>query len=192
MTTEEMEVLSLVELRDCKQKLSGKITSLNRKMQKRKQYLKDARYPGYEPNIKGDAELLQMKEEMVGLVSEMSHLKEYIKLRNCRVSVETERAAFERRKIALEQAQFEAENKDFINGRNAKAEERRPGGPAVWFGPEFNNIKGAEKRLIVMMAREIGQNRYNELRRIAYWDHRNGNNRYYTGSAQWNDRKGLF
>ena len=95
-------------------------------------------------------------------------------------------------RIELERAQYEAENKDFIDGRNRKAEERRPGGPPVWFGSEFNNIKGSEKRLIVMMAREIGQARYQELKRIAYWDEKHRNNRYYTGKDTWDNRKGLF
>ena len=92
----------------------------------------------------------------------------------------------------LRQAEADAANAKFIDERNAKANKRRPDQPYVWFGSEFNNIRGAEKRLIVMMAREIGQDRYQELKRIAYWDERHGNNRYYTGRDKWDNRKGLF
>jgi len=192
MTNEKLDAMTMIELTDYKQKLSGRITALNRKIQKRKAYLKAARYPGYEPNIKNDPELLKLKDEMTEAANEMSAFKEYRKVRQSRVKVEEAKAALEMRKIELETMMYDAENKDFIDRRNAKAAERRPGGPNVWFGPEFNNIKGAEKRLIVMMAREIGQERYQELKRIAYWDEHHRNNRYYTGDDKFDGRKGLF
>lgn len=192
MTFAEMDMMTLWELEKLKDQLRGRVTTLNGKVQKRKAYLKAARYPGCEPNYKTDEELIQLKIDLVEASNDLSRYKEYMTIRKCRINSEKAREELELQKVALEKARFEAENKDFINERDAKADARRPGGPNVWFGPEFNNIKGAEKRLVVMMAREIGQDRYNELRRIAYWDTRRGNNRYYTGTDQWNDRKGLF
>jgi len=192
MTYADMDGMTLIELRDYKQKLSGRITALNRKIQKRKEYLKATRYPGYEPSVKNDPEIMQMKIELAEVSNEMSSFKEYRRLRENRVKVEEAKADLELHRIELEKMQFDAENRDFIDQRNAKASERRPGGPNVWFGPEFNNIKGAEKRLIVMMAREIGQARYQELKRIAYWDEHHRNNRYYTGDDKFDGRKGLF
>ena len=192
MTHNEFDAMTLVELRDYKQKISAKITAANRKIQKRKAYLKAVRYPGYEPSVKNDDEILRLKVEVSEATNEMSSYKEYMKIRNSRAKVEEARANLEMHKIELEKMQYEADNKEFINCRNAKADERRPGGPSVWMGGEFNDIRGAEKRLIVMMAREIGQARYQELKRIAYWDEHHGNNRYYTGTEKFDGRKGLF
>ena len=191
-TYAELDQMTLYELREQKQKLTSTVTAVQNKIRKRKEYLKAARYPGYEPSVKNDPEILQLKIDLTEASNELSSFTEYMKIRNSRAKVEEARAALELHKIELEKAQFEADNKDFIDERNAKADERRPNGSNVWFGPEFNNIKGAEKRLIVMMAREIGQARYNELRRIAYWDDRHRNNRYYTGNDKFDGRKGLF
>lgn len=192
MTKEELDRMSLPEIQTYGQKLSAELTKLNHEIRERKKYLRAVRYPGYEPNVKNDPEILRTKARVIELQRETANLKEYKRRRNAIADAERERAELERAKIRMERAQFEAENKDFIDERNSKADERRPSGPAVWMGQEFKNIKGAEKRLIIMMAREIGQMRYTELRRIAFWDHERGNNRYYTGNDNWNDRKGLF
>ena len=189
---DELDRLSPYELKQLKTQMKSAVTIVQNKIRKRREYLRSVRYPGYEPNIKGDPEILQLKTNLTEAASELSSMEEYMKIRSSRVKVEEARATLEMHKIELEKAQFDAENKEFISVRNMKAEERRPHGPNVWFGPEFNNIRGAEKRLIVMMAREIGQERYNELRRIAYWDDQHRNNRYYTGSDRFDGKKGLF
>lgn len=191
-TCPKWDGMTLLELGNEKTKLSNRCTALNRAIQKRKEYLKKARYPGYEPNVKEDPELIQLKTELCQASNDVCSIKEYLKARKAMAQVEEKKAQLEMYKIELEKAQYEAENQEFIDARNAKATERRPDQPYVWFGSEFNNIKGAEKRLIVMMAREIGQARYQELKRIAYWDEKHGNNRYYTGSNKWDNRKGLF
>lgn len=189
-SSSKYDAMSMVELNDLKKKLGSQSAALNRQINKRKEYLKQSRYPGYDPSIKGDAEIIELKLQLNDVNREISILKEYKRNRQAFKEVEEARAKLEKRKIALEVAQFEAENKDFIDSRNAKADERRPDKPKVWFGSEFNNIKGAEKRLIMMMAREIGQARYQELKRIAYWDEQHGNNHYYTGSYKFDNGRG--
>lgn len=191
-TYAELDNLTLVELGNTKQKLKNNIAIIQNNIRKRREYLKAARYPGYEPSIKNDPEILQMKIDLEQAEKERSAFEEYLKIRKGRAKAEEARAELELYKIELEKAQYEAENKEFIDCRNAKADERRPHGGNVWMGGEFNNIKGAEKRLIVMMAREIGQARYQELKRIAYWDEHHKNNRYYTGNDKFDGRKGLF
>ena len=61
----------------------------------------------------------------------------------------------------------------------------RPQG-MVHFGREWEGVNAFQKRLIILMARAIGQERYQELKRIATDDYRNRENRYYSGSAAWN------
>ena len=192
----EWDKMSLLELGNLKQKMSNRCSALNRAIQKRKEAIKAAARPGEPVNSKSDPELIKLKIELTEASNDICNIKEYMQIRKSRAKIEEKivekQAELETYKIELEKAKYEAENKDFVDGRNAKANERRPGGPPVWFGREFDNIKGSEKRLIVMMAREIGQARYQELKRIAYWDEQHRNNRYYTGNDKWSDRKGLF
>lgn len=61
----------------------------------------------------------------------------------------------------------------------------RPEG-MVHFGREWEGVNAFQKRLIILMARAIGQERYQELKRTAMDDYRNRENRYYSGSAAWN------
>lgn len=65
----------------------------------------------------------------------------------------------------------------------------RPGN-RVYMGSEFKDCNGFERRLALLMAYEIGQERYNELRRQAGDDTRDGETLYYTGprpAARWDD-----
>ena len=192
MNKSEMDAMTLMELSRYRQEVKNKLGDLGRKIQKRREYLKSARYPLYNAEINADEEIVQLKAEYEEAQKEMSAFKEYMKIRKSRASAEEAKAKLELQRVQLETMMFEAEHKDFIGERNRKADDRRPHGPNVWFGSEFNNIRGAEKRLIVMMAREIGQARYSELKRIAYWDENHGNNRYYTGDNRFDGRKGLF
>ena len=191
-TCPEWDRMSMLELSEEKQRMSNRCAALNRSIQKRKEVLKAKVRPGEPVGSKSDPELIKLKIELTEASNDVSNIKEYIQVRKARAKAEERKAELEVYKIELEKAQYEAENREFIDARNAKANERRPDQPYVWFGNEFNNIKGAEKRLVVMMAREIGQARYQELKRIAYWDEKHGNNRYYTGSNKWDNRKGLF
>lgn len=188
----EYEKMSIRELRTEKQVLSNQVTKLQRAISKRKEYLKQVRYPGYSVSVDKDEEVIRLKTELEEVTRKCATLKDVKRIREQQLQAEQAKAKADMLEEKLRQDTLEAENAKFIDERNAKADERRPDQPYVWFGNEFNNIRGAEKRLIVMMAREIGQARYQELKRIAYWDERQGNNRYYTGRDTWDNRKGLF
>ena len=186
------ENMTLKELRTERQVLVSRITSLNRQIGKRKEYLKKVRAPGTQIGLDQDEEIIRLKDELADVTQKCSALKAVKRVREEQLQAERAQAKADMKEAKLRQEEADAANAKFIDERNAKANDRRPDQPFVWFGSEFNNIRGAEKRLIVMMAREIGQDRYQELKRIAYWDERHGNNRYYTGRDKWDNRKGLF
>ena len=186
------ENMTLKELRTERQVLVSRITSLNRQIGKRKEYLKSVRAPGTQIGLDQDEEIIRLKDELADVTQKCSALKAVKRVREEQLQAEQAQAKADMKEAKLRQEEVDAANAKFIDERNAKANKRRPDQPYVWFGSEFNNIRGAEKRLIVMMAREIGQARYQELKRIAYWDEQHGNNRYYTGRDKWDNRKGLF
>lgn len=186
------ENMTLKELRTERQVLVSRITSLNRQIGKRKEYLKKVRAPGTQIGLDQDEEIIRLKDELADVTQKCSALKAVKRVREEQLQAERAQAKADMKEAKLRHEEADAANAKFIDERNAKANKRRPDQPYVWFGSEFNNIRGAEKRLIVMMAREIGQDRYQELKRIAYWDEQHGNNRYYTGRDKWDNRKGLF
>jgi len=186
------ENMTLRELRTEKQVLSMQITKLNRAIGQRKEYLKKVRAPGCPVGLDQDEEIIRLKDELAEITQKCGTLKAIKRVREEQLQAERAQAKADLMEAKHRQEETDAANAKFIDERNAKANERRPDQPFVWFGSEFNNIRGAEKRLIVMMAREIGQARYQELKRIAYWDEQHGNNRYYTGRDKWDNRKGLF
>ena len=59
----------------------------------------------------------------------------------------------------------------------------------VYMGSEFRDCTGYERRLALLMAYEIGQERYSELKRQASDDTRSGETEFYTGGARshWDD-----
>ena len=59
----------------------------------------------------------------------------------------------------------------------------------VFMGNEFRNCTGFERRLALLMAYEIGPERYSELKRQASDDTRNGETEFYTGGykSYWDD-----
>ena len=55
----------------------------------------------------------------------------------------------------------------------------------VYFGKEWDEgLNGFQKRLVILMAREIGMDRYMELKRIAGDDGKTRNEAYYAGGYQ--------
>ena len=65
----------------------------------------------------------------------------------------------------------------------------RPGN-RVYMGREFYDCNGYERRLALLMAMEIGQKRYEELKRQAADDTSRGETYFYTGTtvtARWDD-----
>lgn len=67
-----------------------------------------------------------------------------------------------------------------------RAERNRPEGPAVDVSKETFGMNAVQKRLMMLLAREVGFARYDELRRIAAADFRHRVTEYYTGSKTWN------
>ena len=59
----------------------------------------------------------------------------------------------------------------------------------VYMGNEFRDCNGYERRLALLMAYEIGQERYQELKRQASDDTHNGETSFYTDGrvARWDD-----
>ena len=177
------ELMTKNQLSVYKQQLKSKITKLNKKISERKKYLKSVRNPKltYVP----DETLEQWKKEIAELAEESNRLKEYNKAYNARIQAEEIRSQLELRK-----AQDEALKYDKY--RERLADERRPKGERVWMGSEFRKLRPAEKRLIMLMAREIGQQRFQELRRIAFYDEKHHKNIYYTGSNVFNGGEGEY
>ena len=175
--------MTKVELSQHKQQLKAKITKLNKKIHERKKYLKEV----HNPNLvyKPDEQLEEWKKELLEAINENSRLKEYNQMYSARIEAERIRSELELRK-----AQDEALKYDKY--RERLADERRPKGERVWMGSEFRRLRPAEKRLIMLMAREIGQARFQELRRIAFYDEKHNKNRYYTGSNVFNGGDGAY
>lgn len=73
-----------------------------------------------------------------------------------------------------------------VTGNTPRAERNRPEGPAVDVSKEIFGMNAVQKRLIMLLAREVGFDRYNELRLIAAADFRHRETEYYTGSKTWN------
>ena len=67
-----------------------------------------------------------------------------------------------------------------------RAERNRPDGPVVDVSKEIFGMNAVQKRLMMLLAREVGFNRYDELRRIAASDYRHKETEYYTGTKKWN------
>ena len=67
-----------------------------------------------------------------------------------------------------------------------RAERNRPDGPVVDVSKEIFGMNAVQKWLMMLLAREVGFNRYDELRRIAAADYRHKETEYYTGSKTWN------
>ena len=180
MIREELEKLSDDELGKLKARLGAEVKEIQQKKTERHAEMKIL---GMNKNErKKDPEILRLH----GMIVERNReIQEIGILRNDRAmekKIERDAQEFALMKLEMDRAKLIEENQDVIAARNARAEDRRPGGPVVWFDPLFRNIKGAEKRLIVMMAREIGQARFAELKRIAYWDEHHKNNHYYSST----------
>lgn len=180
---EKFESMTKSELSAHKQQIKSKIAKLNKKLSERKKYLKSVRNPNltYGP----DKEYEAMKAEMLELAEESSRLKEFNRTYNAKL--EAERLESE---LALRKAQDDALKYDKY--RERLADERRPKGERIWMGSEFRKLRPAEKRFIMLIAREIGQQRFQELRRIAFADEKHHRNVYYTGSNVFNNGEGAY
>lgn len=180
LTRERLEKMSEQELLAYHKKLKAEMRRLNEKKVNRHAKMKalgmNKKARANDPYIK---ELVELITETNAACQEYS---EFRKDKAAEKAIQRETEELTLMRIEMDKAQLRFENKDVIDFRNEQADERRPGGPVVWFDPLFRDIKGAEKRLIVMMAREIGQARFAELKRIAFWDEHHKNNHYYSST----------
>lgn len=79
-----------------------------------------------------------------------------------------------------------AEPNPITTSQMPRAERNRPDGPVVDVSKEIFGMNAVQKRLVMLLAREVGFSRYDELRRIAAADYRHKETEYYTGSKRWN------
>ena len=179
-TPEEMEGMTDAELLEYRQGLKADMRKLHEKTVSRQAEMKAV---GLISKVRAkDEEVIALKQLQTKTAVALQALADFRSNRAMEKKIEQEANELALMRIEMERAQLKFENKDVIEANNARADERRPGGPVVWFDPLFRNIKGAEKRLIVMMAREIGQARFAELKRIAFWDEHHRNNHYYSST----------
>lgn len=179
-TREELEDMSEVELRDYHQALKADMKELHEQITARHAEMKVL---GMNKKERAkDEEIKRLQEQRTRVNQACQELATFRNDQALEKKIAREAGELALMRIEMERAQLKFENKDVIEANNARADERRPGGPVVWFDPLFRNIKGAEKRLIVMMAREIGQARFAELKRIAFWDEHHRNNHYYSST----------
>jgi chromosome segregation ATPase len=92
------------------------------------------------------------------------------------------------RRQKLLKAKQEYEKAKPPESRKIKPRGERPKN-RVYMGSEFRDCTGYERRLALLMAYEIGQERYSELKRQASDDTRNGETDFYTGGqrSHWDD-----
>ena len=179
-TIEELEDMSEIELRDYRDGLKANMRELNDMIVARHAEMKTL---GMNAKARAkDEYVIQLKGVQTKTSMALQELAEFRNNKVLEKKIEKEANELALMRIEMEQSQLKFENRDVIAFRNAQADERRPGGPVVWIDPLYRNLHGAEKRLIIMMAREIGQARFAELKRIAFWDEHHRNNKYYSST----------
>lgn len=179
-TAEEMEGMTDAELLEYRQGLKADMRKLHEKTVARQAEMKAV---GLTSKVRAkDEEIIALKQLQTKTAVALQALADFRSNRAMEKKIEREANELALMRIEMEQSQLKFENRDVIAFRNAQADERRPGGPVVWIDPLYRNLHGAEKRLIIMMAREIGQARFAELKRIAFWDEHHRNNKYYSST----------
>ena len=179
-TPEEMEGMTDAELLEYRQGLKADMRKLHEKTVARQAEMKAV---GLTSTVRAkDEEVIALKQLQTKTAVALQALADFRSNRAMEKKIEREANELALMRIEMEQSQLKFENRDVIAFRNAQADERRPGGPVVWIDPLYRNLHGAEKRLIIMMAREIGQARFAELKRIAFWDEHHRNNHYYSST----------
>ena len=150
--------MGLVELNEEKNRLSAAVTALNRKLNKRYVWCKENGIPKKE-----DSEVARLKSEIEVATKDLADFKELLKVRRLAI------AAKEKEELARISAAT-VEMEESAAEITKRLDSLRPEGMPVYFSSEFKGCGPSEKRLVMLMAREIGQKRYQELRQIAYWD----------------------
>lgn len=162
--------MTLTELCAEKKRLGLEIANATRAVRARRDFLKSTGLNRKKQDL--DGLVIQLKSHVVEL---QHNMQEIVSVKERRVWQEE----CERREYEARIDQLDAREREIEEYKNMKANARRPDGKEIFYLYEFDNLKGSKRRLIVMMIREIGLQRFLELRRIATWDERHHNDEYY-------------
>ena len=169
----DYKAMSVAQLAVARKKLKEEAKSVNKAIAVRGEFLKANMIKGKKWIT--DPEYCELKEKKTMIDADLKYTAELWKA----VSKEQE---VRERKAQLVIDELDVREREVEDIKEMKANERRPDGTELQYLYEFDSLKGAKRRLVVMMIREIGLQRFLELRRIASWDERHRNNAYYGNS----------
>ena len=176
MDRKDMEKLSTEKLILHRNDMREKMKQLTEAAKPRRKELKKIHKTGdvgYQ-----DYELELIKKECTRLNSELAECNQILSARRAVEKVEGEARKEVREKVDEIEKEILDDGVD-LREIARKLDELRPAGMPVTFGSEFNKCSASARRLIAMMAREIGWKRYHELRAIAYFDEKHQVKKYY-------------
>lgn len=165
---DRLDGMSSGEINTWRSQLKGKVSKLNIKMAERNKYLKSLGKTAAQRKADPEyASLLTMLEDYSHM---LNVIKDYRREHAAQLEIERTNAELEIRRMRREDAMREAETQDALIAKAREIEKIRPAAPRIYFGSEFRKCTTSERRLVSMMAREIGLERYQQLRKIAFWD----------------------
>lgn len=165
---EELDKMTTSEINNYRTILKGKITKLNNKITKRNNYLINLKKTKAER--KADPEIAAMKAEAEEIAHTISIIKDYKREHQAQIALEMANAQAEIKRMQRDEWMDELAAYDEKIETAHEIEKIRPAAPRICFGSEFRKCSTSERRLVSMMAREIGLERYQQLRKIAFWD----------------------
>lgn len=165
---DRLDEMSSGEINTWRSQIKGKVSKLNAQITKRNQYLKALGKTAAER--KADPEYAFMLTELEDYSHTLNVIKDYKREQAAQLEIEKANAELEIKRMRREDALREAEAQDALIAQAHEIEKIRPAAPRIFFGSEFRKCTTSERRLVSMMAREIGLERYQQLRKIAFWD----------------------
>ena len=165
---DRLDGMSSGEINTWRSQLKGKVSKLNTKITKRNQHLKALGKTAAER--KADPEYASLLEKLSEHSYELNVIKDYKREHAAQIEIEKANAELEIKQMRREDALKEAEAQEALIAKAREIEKIRPAAPRIFFGSEFRKCTTSERRLVSMMAREIGLERYQQLRKIAFWD----------------------
>ena len=165
---DRLDGMSSGEINTWRSQLKGKVSKLNIKMAERNKYLKSLGKTAAER--KADSEYASLLAMLEDYSHTLNVIKDYKREHAAQIEIEKANAELEIKRMRREDALREAEAQDALIAKAHEIEKIRPAAPRIFFGSEFRKCTTSERRLVSMMAREIGLERYQQLRKIAFWD----------------------
>lgn len=162
--------MTLIQIKEEKKQLGKQISDICKKINVYREHLKAITAPGQ--GYRNDPHYVELREQRDQLQNRMAELDQYRREHH-------QQMLLAERKARQELEELDAREYYQMEERNLKAMSRRPNGEMLTYLYEFDHFKGTKRRLAIMMIREIGLDRFLELRRIASFDERHGNNAYY-------------